>query len=223
MAHVWSDYIPKHPDDMRRHVLARSTWSRQLWTEIPVKDTELTNPFNENGKILPRVTDLLDIGCKNLKNEDILVFSNSDIGIVDYAFVQISMLLQETQAGWSDRKEFKPSVWEVPSLQDVIQADGYQGTDVFFFRVQWWKQHRTRYPDMIIAREAWDPCMRELISLTNNGHPLKIENLCWHEAHYGNGHWSQNRMTLPGQLHNHRNAKVFLRSIGKNPAQFFIP
>jgi len=222
MFHIWSQYVPESEEEQRRHKLAQSTWDKQLWTEVPVKDSDLKRPFIENGRILPRVVDLFDIGCCGLDGQDIVVFSNSDIGMADLAFVKIAMLLQSVTAGWGNRKDFDACRQVVPTPEEIQMASCNSGTDLFFFRVRWWQKHRGRYPDMVIAREAWDPCMRELMAMTNGFEDIALPNLCWHQNHGGQTHWVNNRYTLPGQINNRNNAKRFLASIGKNPINYGI-
>lgn len=221
MFHIFSQYVPRSPDDLRRHFLAQSTWLKQLWTEIPIKDLDLQHPFVENGRVLPCVVDLFDIGCRNLGSRDIVVFSNSDIGMVEFAYIGIAVALQSVEAGWGNRKDFS-GLLAVPTMEEVQNAPSNSGTDAFFFRVNWWREHRILYPDMVIAREAWDPCMRELMRMTHGNEDIEIPNLCWHENHDGTNHWAKNRYTFPGQLNNLKNAKLFLTSIGKNPANYGI-
>lgn len=221
--HIWSKFVPGTADEKRRQELAQSTWKNQGWTDIPVPDSALRSPFVENGRVLPRVVDLFNVGSDALKDSDIVVFTNSDIGVIDNVAFHIAMAAQTVEAGWSDRKDFPGPLLAVPSLSEVEAAPLNAGTDTFFFRVRWWRTCRGRYPDMIIAREAWDPCMRELMVATQPPGDLVVPCLCWHENHGGPNHWVTQRFTAAGQIQNHTNAKVFLKKLGKNPRSYGLP
>lgn len=219
--HLWSLFSPTDPDAQRRHALAQSTWASQPWRELPVDDATLPRLFDENGRKLPFVRDLFDRAADGGPSTGIVIFTNADIGVVWDAAFRIALALQVNGAGYSFRRDFG-RLSAVPS--DITQGADYPGTDLFFFRVGWWQKHRAQMPDMLLAREAWDACLRVLIEKTCPNKPLALPNICWHERHGGNGHWegAANRYSLPGQLHNLKLAKAALTGWGYNPASFGI-
>lgn len=220
--HFYSHHTPVDPEAQRRTFLAQTTWGHQNWIERPIKDDRLPRMFNENGRQLPFIRDLFDAACEELNPEYILVFSNSDIGFARNAMLRIVCALQANDAGYAFRRDAHHRVDRVPSDDEFSHWNDYPGNDVFFFRKRWWRQHRQTFPDMLLAREAWDACMRVLIEATNADKPLSLPNLVWHERH--GSHWeaSANRYSLPGQLHNLGLARVFLVKMGHNPAAFGI-
>ena len=223
--HSWSRYQPSDPDAIRRHRLAQSTWAKQPWTDRGVSDDELPRLFTERDRKFPYIRDIFDAACKGQKPGDIIIYTNADIGVVSTLCFQVALALQNIDAGYCFRRDLHKKVVAVPSDSDILQWHHYPGTDLFFFRAAWWNKYRGDMPDMIPAREAWDPCLRVLMTVTNPGQQLAQQDLCWHERHGGgNGYWEQpqNRYTLPGQIYNLRLAKSFMRSKGYNPGDFGI-
>ena len=223
MIHVFSRFPTKDTDTLRRQTLAQSTWVGQRWKELPVDDAILNRRFPENGKLIPYVKDLFDMACANASDDEAIVYSNADIGMVPQASVNIAFALQANNAGYAFRVDF-PRLSVVPSVANVEKGQEYCGTDVYFFRAAWWKACRHAFPDMLIAREAWDPCLRVLMEETNENQPLGLRRICWHERHSGPGHWetTANRYTLPGQRYNLALAKMFMKQHGLNPETFGI-
>ena len=222
ICHIWSAYQPSDPDSIRRHLLAQATWERQPWTERPILDSELPRMFDENGKKIPFIGDLFDYGAAGTTAEDILVFSNSDIGFATNAALRITFALQANDAGYAFRRDAHHRVLCAPTDSEIGTWNDYPGNDVFFFRQRWWRQHRTIFPDMLLAREAWDACMRVLVEATNPHKPLSLPNLVWHERHPNGWENAAVRYAIPGQLHNLSLARVFLAKMGHNPAAFGI-
>ena len=75
--HVYSDF-----DNANERISnAKQSWlNRQDIIDVPVLDSELSR--NIDG--LPYLKDILDIAAKKCENDnDIVIYSNSDIGIVD--------------------------------------------------------------------------------------------------------------------------------------------
>ena len=77
---------------------------------------------------------------------------------------------------------------------------------------------------MILAREAWDACLRILVEQTCPNKPLSVSNLCWHVRHGGDNHWEnpRNRYTVAGQKYNLALAKKFILSRGLKPQHFGV-
>ena len=224
VVHSWSKYQPKDPDAVRRHTIAQSTWTKQPWEDRGVEDNQLPRLFNERGRKFPFIRDIFDHACRGLKPDDIVIYTNADIGVVSNLCFRIALALQPIDAGYSFRRDLHKRVVAVPKDNDILQWHHYPGTDLFFFRVVWWQKYRKDMPELIPAREEWDGCLRVLMTVTHPGAQLAQQNLCWHERHGGSGYWEQpaNRYTLGGQIHNLTLAKRFMRQKGFNPAQFGI-
>ena len=222
--HCWSRYQTTDPDAKRREAVARRSWLNQPWQELPIDDAALPRLFDEGSKRLPFLHDLFDFAANKRNSSDIIVFSNSDLCMAPDACVRIVAALQSNDAGYAFRKDAYYRLTKPPTIEEIHQGTDYAGADLFFFRVGWWAKYRKLYPDMLLAREAWDCVMRHLIEETNPNKPLALENICLHERHGGPTHWENPsiRYALKGQIHNLTLAKAFLQRRGINPANFGI-
>jgi len=189
---------------------------------MPVRDTDLPRLFNEHTKNLPFVKDILNSGCNKLSEDAIVVFTNSDICVSHDASVRIATALQSNDACYAFRRDFNHQVMEPIPDGDISKGAPYPGSDLYAFRVGWWRWHRDSYPDMVFAREAWDSTLRVLIEDTNSNKPLSIPDLIYHERHANGWEGAHLRYTLAGQRHNLRLAKSFFTSHGHNPASFGV-
>lgn len=223
LVHLWSKFQPRDPDTARRQALAVSSWSGQLWTDFPVADESLPRIFDEGSRKLPFIRDLFDYGCSTWNNDDIVLFSNSDIGFAGDASIRVAIACLNHDCGYAFRRDF-PRLLRAPDDATLDSGTPYCGTDVFFFRVGWWSAHRTEMPDMLIGREAWDPCLRTVMEISESGRKLGLDHICWHESHGGDGHWGQTgkRFTMRGQIHNLKLAKDFMRINNLDPRSFGI-
>lgn len=222
--HFWSQYPVTSPDAKRRHALAQDSWTKQKWTERPVADAALPRHFACAGKRLPYVRDLVDTAAEAAAPDDILVYSNADIGFASNAAVRIALALQANEAGYSFRRDW-PRLNAAPRDDEIRDGAHYCGKDVFFFRKRWWGLFRRDMPDMLIGREGWDAVLCELIEATNPNKPLSVPDICWHERHGDNGYWEapQHRYTLAGQLYNLKLARKWLVQHGVPPSNHGIP
>ena len=78
-------------------------------------------------------------------------------------------------------------------------------------------------PDMVLALEAADPVLRQLVDETNpETAPNEVLGLVAHERHYSWWEDGNNRYRLRGQIHNLTLAKKFFRHRRINEASFGI-
>lgn len=202
--------------------MARLSWLKQPWKELPIDDLSLPRLFDEGNRRLPYLHDLFDVACNQQDSRDIIVFSNSDLCMAPDACLRIVAALQINDAGYAFRKDCYYRLNRPPTIEEIQQGTDYAGADLFFFRVEWWRQWRKYFPPLLLGREAWDCIMRHLIEETNPNKPLALENICLHEKH-PNGWENPNiRYTLKGQIHNLTLAKAFLKQRGINAANFGI-
>lgn len=222
--HVWSRYTPTDAETTRRMALAAASWAKLRWVDRGLTDAELPRVFVEGPRRFPYVRDLFDTGARGLALDDIIIFTNADIGMASQSDVRIALMLQRNEAGYGNRRDFGHRLTELPTEAQIAGAASYCGTDLFFFRVRWWNAFRHEWPDMVLGREAWDACLRVLMEATCDNKPLSMDGLCWHERHGGTAYWEhpQNRYTLPGQRHNLDLAKKFVRRYGHSPVEFGI-
>jgi len=220
--HCWSRWNPTEPEAKRRGAVAQRSWLNQPWQELPIDDSSLPRLFDEGKRQLPFLRDLFDYAAIRRSNGDIIVFSNSDLCMAPDACVRIVAALQSNDAGYAFRKDAYYRLNKPPTIEEIYQGTDYAGADLFFFRSGWWSKYRKLYPDMLLAREAWDCVMRHLIEETNSNKPLALENICLHERHNNGWENPSIRYALKGQIHNLNLAKAFMRQRGINPGNFGI-
>lgn len=104
---------------------------------------------------------------------------------------------------------------------DFVKANPYAGHDLTAFRAGWWREFREYMPDMVIAAEAWDPVVRQLIDETNPPGTV-LQDLISHERH--GSYWENpaHRYKLKMQLHNLALAKGFFMARGISPSRHGI-
>jgi hypothetical protein len=220
--HSYSSYVPSDPDSKRRIALAQASWKKQPWKECPVQDGSLPRLWKEEGKSLPYLRDVFDAGCNGHPDDDILVYTNSDIHVRSDACVLICCALADADACYAYRMDF-PSLTKTPDDSDFLKGYHYSGSDLVACRVGWWKQHRPEMPDMLIGMEAWDPCIRTLIEETNPGKWTVVNSILAHERHASFWEAKENRYRFRGQKYNLQLAKQFMLSHGVNPKSHGIP
>jgi hypothetical protein len=220
--HIYPGYVPRDPDALRRNKVAALTWRGQPWLDCPILDEKLPKLFVEGEKKLPFVRDVFDAGCKGAPDSDIVVYTNSDTQVRSDTCGRLAGALQDSDAVYCYRRDFHHRLEApVPDL-DFVKGVAYPGTDLYAFRVWWWKSYGYAYPDMIVGLEAWDPVMRTLIDMTNPNGKTMVHDLIAHERH--NSFWerAENRYTLQGQILCLRNARAWLLKYGFDPDRFHI-
>lgn len=223
MIHFYPKYFPKNPDVIRCNDLAAQSWTRLRWKDVPILDADLPRMFREDGKPMPYMKDVFDLGSWQANIGEICVYSNTDIQVRSDADFIIANHLQDTDAAYCFRRDFpKPIAGVIP---DHLYASGhdYAGSDLYAFRASWWRQHRDKMPDLILGYESWDAILRCIIEMTNPGKPVRLYDLIAHEKD-GRSWWEtpQNRYTLKGQKHCLTLSYRWLLQNGYNPSKFGI-
>lgn len=220
--HVFSAYEPTDPEVVRRVHLAQQSWKRLPWVEKPARDADMPRLFHEEGKALPYLRDVFDFAVSNLQPGEIVIHTNSDIHVRSDACIQVACTLQGMDALYCFRRDF-PRLDAPLHDEDFVKGHDYSGHDMTAFRAGWWQAHRVKMPDMLVGREAWDPCLRILIDQTNPGGHTRLNDLIAHERH--GSYWENpaNRYRLKGQKLNLALAKAFMLAHGVNPRQHGIP
>lgn len=199
------------------------TWSIQHWQEFPVRDEDLPRMWEEEGKRFPYVKDVFDMACLQRPDEDCLIYTNADICVVSHCSVICALALQETDAFFSFRTDFNHDFTE-PIPDDVVaRGSSYAGSDLYGFRVRWWRKWRKDFPDMLLATELWDAVMRHLIQFTNQGKPVNVTGTNYHRRHGSYWESNKNRYRLRGQLHNLTTGSRWLRFHGISPIAHGVP
>lgn len=220
MFHAFSHYTPSKPDTVRRIRLALSTWEKQSCAVLPIPDPP--NAFKDRLGTVPFIGALFDAAISEKAADDIIIFTNSDICCRTDCGRQIALQLQRTGAMYANRRDFGWLQYPVPD-EKIHEGNLYCGTDLFAFRVFWWKLYRNDYPAMLLGREGWDAVMRTLMDLTCAGNPVfGPTDLIYHERHASLWEDAGNRYTAPSQIHNLKALKSWCKTHGINPVRFGI-
>ena len=221
IVHVYSSYPATSQEASRRRGLAVRTWKMQPWEERPVADG-MVRMFKDGIRSVPYLKDVFRVGCSDLTPYNIVVYTNSDICVRSDACSVISEVLRDRDACYAFRRDFDRLTDVLPDSQ-ISNGNSYCGTDLFAFRVHWWKTHGNEFPDMLLGSEAWDAVMRVLVETHNpKGGQSGIADLIYHERHPSVWEDGRNRWRIDSQKHNLRLACVWLKDRGLNPEQFGI-
>ena len=220
--HIYTDYNPRDADTVRRNNVAKSTWTRQGWNEIPIKDSDLPRLWEEGGKKFPYIGDMFDLASKGKQPDDILIYTNSDICLASNCASSIADAMLGTDAVYCLRRDFDRLTSAIPDATITTGAN-YCGSDLKAFRVSWWLKNRAAFPDMLVGIEAWDSCLRILMEETNPPGKTLVRDLIYHERHRSFWEATENRYTLKAQQHALKLASTFFITRGINPKTFGIP
>ena len=221
MIHAYSRYTPADPETRRRNSLAERSWRNQLWFELPIADDDCPQLWVEDGRRFPFVKGFFDKACFGLADDEIVVYTNSDIICRSDCSSMLAAFMQDTHACYCFRRDFHSRVDRLPTDDEFQRAVPYAGSDLYAFRVAWWNAVRHDFPELIFGFEAWDTCLRHLIRLTNPGR-IEVKDLICHERHASRWEQPANRRTLPGQVHCLRESFKWLVAHGINPSQHGI-
>lgn len=216
--HVYSDFKSGDQHTVRRHRIAKQTWRLNAalgnWQDFPVRDDELPRLFQDRGRALPYIKDLLDHAASRVRETDILVLTNTDTCFG----TDLTELLNYNQFLVGRRRDF-PQLVDPLSPVEVRRGSSYVGADLFAIPVGWWKQHRDEMPDMVAGCEGWDAVLAQLMLRYG---AEETWDFIYHERHPSHWERSDNKYSLPGQLHNLRLAFPTLKQWGVEPWQFGI-
>jgi hypothetical protein len=182
----------------------------------------------DNGS-LAYVRDLLDAGCRSAMPEDIVVYSNDDLGLTIDA---PSRIIAGVERGKGvtvcpRRSHDHPQAL----MRSVLNCRLDGGIDLVAVTPQWWALHREKMPDMLIGSDAWDTCFRVLAEEWADG-GLPRQALCcdlhqwfrsraytddtsWHIPHFSR--WQKERQSGVGDeagQHNRQIAREFFADRG---------
>jgi hypothetical protein len=210
---------------IRRNRAARRTWAatdvmgKRISVSIRLED--LPRTFHDKDRQMVFVRDLIDAAAAKCESKnDVILLCNSDTCFAVDFYDKVVEKLKTCSAFCGPRRDFA-------RLDDMLTPDqirtgqDYVGTDLFVFTPQWWSANRNQFPDMVFGAEAWDLIARETM-LKQGSTPLM--DVIYHERHPGRWSRSENRYTLPSQLHNFALARKALTNlnIGWRPGMFGI-
>ena len=227
---VHTPYPAKDEDEGRRFRNARFSWDLLFgqfqMIELPVRDLRRSGKDVGDVYQTPFIRDLLDAGAELAMPEDIIVYSNADIGLTSEARERLLAGVDRGRgvAICPRRVLTNPKAGRVYRTVRNCKADG--GMDVIAMTPAWWDHHRYVMPDMLAGREAWDLCMRTLAEEWADGGGLHdfmtiqpeewwrsrayCDDVCWHEPH--DSHWKMDRKDNAGGAYNRQLARQFFES-----------
>lgn len=188
-----------------------------------MRDDNLPRLWEEEGRKFPFVRDVFDFACLGLPDGDIMVYTNADICVRSDCALRIAQAMQDTDALFSMRRDFNEDFSEPIPDDAIARGDAYVGSDLYAFRVHWWRVQRKNFPDLIVALELWDACMRKLIELTNYGKPFSLPDTNYHRRHASYWETAENRYRLQGQIYCLKTGSAWLRSYNINPTSYGVP
>lgn len=217
LIHIYNDYSPRIGDAAPRHNFAKSTWAAEYpnanWVPMPITLDKLPRSSRKAIKTvrdLPFVKDLIDYGVKQATDNDVIVFTNDDISFVK-GLGQFLLEVSDHRAAWINRFDFR-SLTKHLTTEQCRTGVFCVGSDLFAFTPYWWRTYRDKYPDMLLACEAWDMVFRELVHLTGG---FEIHAMIYHQSHASFWYTGGNRLNNIGNKHNQLRAKQWLASHGK--------
>lgn len=218
--HVYTSFPSKDPDEAKRNAIAKQSWDKQPWKDRPITRGDLSRVYQDGDAELYFIKDMFDVVSAESHPEDIIVYTNADIMIRTDGCARIAVMLQSTNAIWGSRRDFYHEFSEPIADTDYPKGIPYIGKDLFAFRVHWWQEVREHFPDMLVAREAWDAVLFTLIDRTNPPGPNEIRDIIAHKKHASVWERSENRYRLKSQKHNIGLALVWCHKFGVDPGPF---
>jgi hypothetical protein len=157
IVHAWNDYPYRQSDAQFRHEIAKRSWEEEYkrgrWLPCPVYDAQLTRNAQSIGepKPLPFVNDIIDAATERAQPDDYICLTNDDTIFVH----GLTDLILNGPMQWSSRWEH--AMVKEPLTAETIRKNAWKhvGADIFVFTKRWWLEVRSEFPDMILAREAW--------------------------------------------------------------------
>lgn len=216
--HVVERHIEENPKERMRKEEAQSTWD-VLYSQSGVIPCHIWK-FGRNAtsigepRELPFLKDVLSYGMSQAGDDDVIMFTNDDIGmhpgLADIVKFQTSL----HGAVCSQRCEFQRRPFPpLDSPPETIARFGgkHMGRDMFAFTRRWLIKHWDQIPDFVLGCSEWDLCLAAMIRV-EKGIRSNRQNLedvippcelpkgyIWHMYHPPK--WAQ-AQTSPAQLHN---------------------
>lgn len=203
IVHVVNPFLPRDPDDIRRHVYACNNWKREYerghMIPLHIADSEFRRDSSHVGdkKKMPFINDILDISSHNIQDHDIIVLTNADISFATDAHVKIREAVSRHGCCFSFRYDaYEPleqAQYTSEEVQDHLQW--YVGSDMFAMTKAWWLKWKTIIPLLLIGKPNWDWIFRVTMgysieggrvfdkSLESAGDVCEVKGVIYHEKH----------------------------------------
>jgi hypothetical protein len=211
IVHVVDWDLPTPNDDRRRRMLA----AYKSWEACRNSDRHYTLVMLETDKAkrtsrntisdtrsLPYIRDIIEAGCAQAGDNDIILLTNADICMVPEAVSIIRGKMLERECCFSRRVDVNSSEFR-KTQRDIANMKRHVGADLFAFRKSWWVKRGDEFPDLLMACEGWDFVLRHMM-LADRSDAEMIPAVIYHENH--RSFWSGSDVMKKniGQLHNRR-------------------
>ncbi len=216
LLHFWSTHTSKDAETERRNRFAEHTWDLHyaLGDVIPFPITDAMLSRSSKTEVgdtrpLPYLKDILNWGAEVAQPEDLVIFTNMDTCVTPDLPRQLrdTFTFRKLTAGFAWRHNFYTPITTQLRVCDQGFKDG--GVDLVAFYPEWWREVREYMPDMLLACEAWDWCLRLIVAESQPDCQTDIDNLIYHEWHDAPWRDSTFRLMNPGQVVNRRLGKNF--------------
>ncbi len=217
--HVMALNCAADSETLRRTSIARASWREEQawaggWSQLLVPESELPRSATALGdpRRCPFYRDLIDAAASRVDFRDVIVVSNSDVGIAPGFTGWLVEALLRSEAVYTHRWDRHERISRpLISEAEVSAGRWYPGSDCWAFTKAWWTTWGDRFPDMVLGREAGDLVLRHVVK---QGGGVEIPSCVWHERHASFWEANGNRNELAGNLHNRVLATTFLREFG---------
>lgn len=212
MVHIYHWYQAVS-DTLRRMNSARKTWEVFYANDGDVSPVEfqLDNSQRNSSdigekQIAPYIKDVVNFGISSRPEDEVFVYTNSDLSIVSDAARLIRDCVSKWGCGYSHRIDFEKDVFPDGIItrdqlrEKVALGSWCGGSDIFFFNKDWWRKYADGLPDAIIGFEAWDSCFMAMMLKSGLTKPLSW--ITYHEQH--TSYWKEHRTDAPGQIFNQK-------------------
>lgn len=205
--HLVTTSASGNEETKRRNGIALSSWFKERLNSGTGK--WYLHIYNSVG--LPKVHSMIEYAfARALYDDDIILITNADINFVPGITGWILHEVERHGAVFFHRHDFQRIDEHFISEAQVAFGKWYPGSDTFAFTKKWWSAHRTIFPDMYFAREAWDMIFRNMIKRSGGA---EIHNAIYHEKHPSFWEATENR-NCPENLHNRAQAQQWLDTYG---------
>lgn len=206
--HVWSDYYRRDAGVIRRHMMAKKTWTQEMkgWIDLALKDKDFDRDSRtdyDDFRCAPYVTDMIEKAAAVARAWDIIVITNDDTCVCPHLEKILRDVVPQFGACWSARREHS-RINHLFSTTELMRGRKHVGADLFAFTKEWWEEYGHNMPDMFMAFENWDYVFRTVI---NSFGGREVEGLCYHEMH--KGEWTKNRECAAAKHNQHMGGKFF--------------
>jgi hypothetical protein len=158
------------------------------------------------------VKDVFDKGIIGLADTDIAFYTNGDICIVPEAAKVLRDKMRDQQCCFSRRVDVSNADKPL-SRKELEGSHPHCGTDLFAFRVGWWKSIREAFPDLLLGCEGWDFILRHTMLAERPDAEIR-PSIIYHERHQS--FWSKTSeiVSNPGQVYARRLCKAWASANG---------